>query len=777
MIRAGLCLAGVAVTLLLVLALPWREGGVLLQEQSRACFGLASAVLLLLLAGGGRVGGGAGPALVLCGAAYAVWHWASGTSVDGASSRESAGQLAGMACGLVVGGTVFRTAAASRVLLWAVAASASAVAVSGMIGVLRESRTVAGWTAGEGEVFAASFGPFVNPNNAAALMMTGLAAAAALLAAGLRGGGDEEESRTGEAAAAAVAAVVTAAGLLAAGSRSGVGCGLLAAVAAWGLSGPVRARTALAGGLVAAGLFYGATRLADASWVAEAWRNADRVAEDARLTHGVRMLEAVRDRPAVGWGPNTYGLVSRRYVPSDGRSWFEHADSQWFEFLVEGGAAGLLLAAAAAAALAAGVWRRRADPAAALPVAAAGGTLAALAAHSVVDNALLAGGVWVPASLVVGGGGLRRPGVGGAPLAAVAAAAAAVGAWELHAASRVQSAAFAVPPLDGPSAVAEPTVRALIRRNRDARSRRPDDGLGHWTDARLNAHLARLRLAADPPGFLSRRFGAAVWEATEPVALLALAAAATPPEREALRAHPAVEGPLRNALRSARAALEAAPLRNRALVLAAELAWLEGTPADSAAAASDAAEALPVHAPTQESLAAVAWAAGNVDLLGRTFGRAAALSDRQDDWVPALSRAYGVRRVVREILPADAAVLLRVARTQTADPADPLREGLLRRAEELVREADPDDRAAAEGRIAVLRGDPEAGEAVLRDRLREQPASPKTRRALALTLYERGEYRDALIESRAAVASDRRTPEDYQFQARATQRLRSAARR
>ena len=777
MARAGLSFAAAGLTLLLVVLLPWREGGVLLQEQSRAAAGVAAALGLLVVAGGGRVGGGLAPVFLLSAAGYAVWHWVSGTSADGASSREAAGQLAGAAAAVTVGGTLFRSASAARVLYWGVVASASAVGVAGLANVLRSERSLAGWTAGEMEVFAAPFGPFVNPNNAAALLVVGLAAAAALLATCVGDRREGEESRAGEAALSAAAAVLLTASLIAAGSRSGVACGGLAAAAAVLLARPLRATTLAVAALTAAGLLYAATRVADVSWIAEAWRRSDRIAEDARFTHGREMLEAVRERPLFGWGPNTYGMVSRKFVTSDGRLWFEHADSQWFETLVDGGVVGLAVALAFAGCLAWGVRRRREDPAARLPVAAAGGVLAGLAAHSLFDNAVLASGVWVPACLVLGSGSLRRPSGGWAALGVVAAAAAGVGAWELHSAARVQKVAVAVPDLRDQRSASEQTVLALLERNAAALDLRPDDSLGHWTEARLNTYLARLRLSAAPPPPVARRFRTTVWPLFEPARLHAVAAGLPAAELEELRADAAVGGPLRKALEASRRALGAAPLRFRALIRAAELEWIDSPPR-GLAAARRAADELPKHAPTQEAVADLAWSAGDAELLAETLPRTLALTNRYDDaWLRRMNTTLSVGEIVDGLLPADAGVLLRIAETQTTDAEDPLRVRLLRRIEEVVADSrDADLRAAVEGRLAALRGEDEAAEEVFRQRLSEQPASPATRRALAKWLLERGEDRQALIEIRAAIASDRQTPADFQLMREATARLRAAAR-
>ena len=766
-IAAGLLCMG------LLAWVPWVEGGVLLSQQAVAVGGLSAAIVLLLLAGRGRVGGGVAPNVLLVAAAFSVWHWFAGQSVDGASSREAAAQLAGVAAAVVAGATLFRFAVSARVLLWAVVVTSGAVGVSGLIDVAGRDRSL---FHDELEVFAAPFGPFVNPNNAAALLIVGLVSAVALLSSRFGRSEDDGDVAVAEVIAATAAAILLTASLLAAGSRSGVGCGGVAAAAAVLVARPLRPRTIAAAALAAGGLLYAATRITDVSWIAEAWQRSDLIAEDARFTHGREMLAAVRERPFFGWGPNTYGMVSRRFVESDGVLWFEHADSQWFETLVDGGVLGLALALAFVGSAAWGVLRRREDPASRLPVSAAGGVLVGLGLHSLFDNAVLAAGVWVPAGLVVGCGSMRRPAGAWAFPALITAAAAGVGAWELSNAARVQKVALAVPDLRDEASAAEATVEALLRRNAAALSLRPDDSLGHWTDARLRTYLAQLRMFQSPPRSIVRRFPTRPWPLFDPDRLHAIAASLPEAELADFRSDPAVSGPLAAALESSRQSLDAAPLRFRSRIREAELEWID-TPPRELAAARRAVDSLPGHAPTRHAVAGLAWSAGDFELLSETLPRVFRLTDRYDEtWFRRLTAAFSVSQIVDDLVPDDPAVLLRLAASQTKEVDDPLRLALLRRAESLLETSGDGDRvAASRGLILTLRGDRAGGEEVFRDRLRVQPASPLTRRALARSLFERGEDREALVESQAAVASDRRTPEDFRLQTLIRQRLRNAA--
>lgn len=762
-----LSIAAGLLTLAAVALVPWFEGGFYLREQWLTAAAVTVSLVFLLVAGRGRVGGGMASIVLLAVAGLGVWQWWSGSSSDGAASREAAAQLCAAAAAVTIGATLFRRADAARVLLWAVAASSTAVGLYGMWSVSRGDQTLFGR---ELEVLAAPFGPMVNPNNAAAVLGLGLISAAVLLSARLVPARETHEDRplmksSIPAVTLGLMTVALVASLMTTGSRSGLASGFIGAAVAALLARPRQTQgSAVLVIACGAAAIYAATRLTDATWIAEVWEQADQLAEDARFSHWQNMSEAVRERPLTGWGFGSYGQVSRKFEPSVRRIWYEHADSQWVEAAVEGGLPAVALGGALVLVVLSGGRRRLGDRAAKLPAAAAIGAVTTIALHSLFDFAVLLAGVWLPAALLVGCGSQRRPSVAWLPLALVVAAGGAWATWELRLAAGVQQTALAVPSLTGRYSANPTRTRLLLDHAEAALAARPDDALGYWTVARLREHEARLSLMDEPPPVLATRAPILLWSMTSPETLHGLCCSLSPSERDELREAAAVSGPMTAALTASKRAAELSPLRFRPLQHVAALSWIDDDPFDTSAAAT-AADRLPRHAATQLTANRVAWSAGDVELLTRTTRRLLSLTDEHDgELIPRLTREFSVQEIAEDFVPKDASVLARVAAGQTRRPGDPLRQALISRAVELnERQADADRRAVAAAAVARLRGDDAAAEETLRTQLGNEPSSARSRRALAELLAESGRHREAIIEAKAAIASDRRTPADQRL--------------
>lgn len=211
------------------------------------------------------------------------------------------------------------------------------------------------------------FGPFVNPNNAAGWLVMGLASAIGLLmlqaqdmvvAWRMRLGGrtvrlqDVFETVVRYLAelkatqiAAWLALGMIACAIIATRSRSG----MIAVAAAFFVTVLLRMRhrlgMTLLVGAVGVSLVFGlmsVLNLRDGT-VRELWtlRNPSGELSD-RLVHWKDSLVAVQDFPLLGGGLGAYRYITLPYQTRDSALWFQNADNQYLEVLVEAGGIGLV---------------------------------------------------------------------------------------------------------------------------------------------------------------------------------------------------------------------------------------------------------------------------------------------------------------------------------------------------------------------------------------------------------------------------------------------------
>ena len=780
-------------TLAAVLVVPSQEGGVLYREHAAVGAVIVLASLLTLLANRGRlpVGGWTLPAVVL---ALLIGSTAmpssevaleAGRSVDPGATRLGLARLVVGLLAAVTGAALFRRRDSQVILLATVVVAAAGYGVLGLLDRIGPIDLV---LRAPLEVLATPFGPFVNPNNAAGLLILGLVAVTGWIgsrsvrAAAVQSAPPRIE---GTILIAAGGAVIAAA-LVATGSRSGVAAGCLgvattgavffiaaARIRGWRI-GQIAGRLLGLMGL-AGGVGYAATRLIDSRWIAEEWQRRGELSGDARFEHWSQMMQAVAERPWRGWGAETYGQVSRRVCPTERNLWFEHADGQWVEWLVEVGGVGVGLIAVTLGTLllshlrsAAGVTRavRFQSPvspdevsATVTRAATATGVLVGLAAHSCFDFAVLAAAVWLPAALMVGfaPASIGRLGswTGGGLLVA-----AAVATWDLVGGSRVQSLAIEVPPLRGAYSVDAAELADLIDRAETAAAARPVDALGQWTCARLHRHQAQLQLLSRPPAVLG--VPTAMWPQVSPASLHSIACAVDGARLARLRDDAIVADELTAAATFARRCETLAPLRYRAAGLAASLDWIDRPPQrlDRAAALGSR---LPVHRPTQQTVARLAWSAGDRDLFAATLARLLRLdAPAEVEWMQPLLREFAVDDIVA-MLPDDPAVLIAVAGDWTTAVDDPLRTALVAAA---VKRLDaPESIPSAErlvlrSRLDRLAGDVDQAIVRLRDGIEADPQAVEARRDYAELLIDRGELDEAAFQVQIAGQLDQVTARD-----------------
>ena len=510
-----------------VLTVPWFFGSAASLQLALASAGLA------VVAGGLALRFGSGPvpaavwpaagALAL-GAAQAVspisgdsLETAAGTltphlvpvSVARSSTRETLAVLTLAVLAFLLAARAGSAAAGRRVVWWGVAGTAAAFALVGLIG--RSGLTTEYGLSSTDEHAGALTGPFfagLNRSHAAELLNLGLAAALGLLAVG---GGR----------AAAVCGVVVAAGLAVTGSRAGllaVPAGLLLAGVAVAATRRRRATAALeppgrsvaapfdrgrAGWVVAAGALTVAAGIAVSLWRFEVEETTLGRLEGSRQStfreqiagrwdHWGDAVGVAADLPLFGAGLGTHRYATPGYQTEPSSVWYTHADNQYVETLVEGGAAGAALLAAFAVCLFLGVrGAGRAGAADAVVAAAyAGG---AIAAHALFDYGIARPPVLLTAAVLLGTAcGAGTPGTPGrfarVPRAALAAVLVVAAGW---AAREHWRAAPAAPHRelntvnDDATVWPEAAVVAEIERLGAAVERRPDDVEGRFALGRL----------------------------------------------------------------------------------------------------------------------------------------------------------------------------------------------------------------------------------------------------------------------------------------------------
>ena len=436
-------------------------------------------------------------------------------SVAGSSTRETLAVVTLAVLAFLLAARAGTAAAGRRVVWWGVAGTAAAFALVGLIG--RSGLTTEYGLSSTGENAGALTGPFfagLNRSHAAELLNIGLAAVLGLLAVG---GGR----------AAAVCGVVVAAGLAVAGSRAGllaVPAGLLLAGAAvvatrrrrahagFGPPGrpPVGAPPAgapfdrgKAGWVVAAGAVTVAAGVAVSLWrfgvedttlgrLEGSRQSTFREQIAGRWDHWTDAVGVAGDLPLFGAGLGTHRYATPGYQTGPSNVWYTHADNQYVETLVEGGAAGVALLIAFAVCLFFGVrGAGRAGAADAVVAAAyAGG---AIAEHAAFDYGIARPPVLLTAAVLLGTAcGAGTAGTAGrfarALRAALAAALVVAAGW----AAREHWLAAPTAPHrelntvnDDAIVWPEAAVDAEIGRLSAAVERRPDDVEGRFALGRL----------------------------------------------------------------------------------------------------------------------------------------------------------------------------------------------------------------------------------------------------------------------------------------------------
>ncbi len=324
-----------------------------------------------------------------------------------------------------LGFELFEDAASRRWLYWALAVNGLAITGFGIAQQLT-------WN---GQLFwmiplrfgGSPFGPFVNRNNGAGyLLLTFACAVSSFVIAwtpyGLgpklaRGGPSRATSSerlvgvlarlTPEVLLSGVAVVGIAIGVLMSMSRAGV-AGLLAAGLI--LIPALRLWESRRGVLV---LAFAGLAVSGVIWLGQSEQIVKRLgslaslpqAFEGRVEHWQEVMSLVGDDPWTGSGWGTYGLVNPVYLSRNHDAWFQHAENQYLEILVEAGVGGLGLFVMAwlLLAIAAGSSVRRDQAGRQLASGICGLlTVASLSVISLTDFSLSIGSILLTLALVGG---------------------------------------------------------------------------------------------------------------------------------------------------------------------------------------------------------------------------------------------------------------------------------------------------------------------------------------------------------------------------------------
>lgn len=480
----------------------------------------------------------------------------SARSLSTADTRLQIGRLSLALCALLTAAWLFRERG-PRYWLWAMLTlNGTALVIFGLVQRASWDGKLY-WTIPL-ELGGQPFASFVNRNNAAEYLSMCLASALGLWAS-RRTVVDRptftRKERTAHAHSRieripsttwAIALLVLFGGVLATLSRAGAMSAVagLLVIGAWAATGG-RTRTVmlpLLGIVVAAAAWIGVSQQrsllqARLSTVTRALEN------DGRVGHWTDMLSALRDFPTWGAGLGVYRYTNKPYESRKSEAWFESADNQYLELIVDAGVGGAVALVAWLLAAVAGVvaWRRCGH----LGEACAGGyLLIAIGLQSIADCwwmtsanlltlASLAGALASPARalddpalspldkvrrLIDSRGGLATAAIVGLCLLAAACA----GLYEVSTAADAASFRGRLPDDDQLAETPPGELDGFIAAGERLVRRRPDDAALHAALARLYYDRYRLSAAEALNAVAPQRWTAAArWERTSPQALFA----------------------------------------------------------------------------------------------------------------------------------------------------------------------------------------------------------------------------------------------------------------
>lgn len=723
-----------------------------------------------------------------------------------AATRLQMARLALGLCAFVTGAWLFSEKSA-RQGLWAVLAL-NGVATVGFGLVQRASWNGKLYWRFPLELGGQPFAAFVNRNNAAEYLSMCLAGALGLWAS-RRVRLDLARSEIGSAERVgggsiwdrlpamtwSVLILLLFGGVLATLSRGGALSAVAAIVliGAWAAAGG-RTRTVLLPllGIVVAAVVWISVSQQGAALRARLGSLTHSAQSDGRIQHWTDMLGALRDFPQLGTGWGTYRYANRPYESHASESWFESADNQYLEIIVEGGlGAGAILVLLWLLGTGVAVyWRRLGETGEAI---ASRYLLFAIGLQSMTDCwwntaanvltfAALVGSLSAPrrhasdprlnplekwqALLET-----RRGFVTAALLGLCVLATAGCGLYEAHLAAESSQFRQRLPDEDERLALTSLEIDGWLAAGERILQRRPDDAELHAALARLAYYGYRLQAAAALDAAAPSRWSEAVrWERTSPQALFGtLARFREIGDAAALarfRETPPAAAHLPGMAEHARAARRSCPVLPFVGLYEAIGELLEdGEP--SLPLRREAALS-PARLKLLHSLALSAGMIADDELFAVSLARSIELDPHQTPTVvDAARQRFTEPEIVERLLPAVPGPLLDFAETARSPVGRSLAIEKARQASE--HPALPDgDRQFARGRLALLDGNAVAAAEPLAAAVAAAPLDPQRRLYQARALHATGRTVEARDEVEFALrrSPDRRLREQLEELAR-----------
>lgn len=755
----------------LVVDLPFRFGGVLLEQHYVACL---IGTIALTLASAVLKGRTQIPWQFLPIACLAIIGLAqtlrSGNVVDTIShelTRIESAKLVSACVIATLGANLLRRPGAVRLLLWAIASTGAVVALVGVMQDPIDWEQTWGATIGPK---SQPFGPFINPNNAGAFLALAVACSAGLVLdkSSHKNGADDGSTALPTLGFAIALGLVSYLGAWSTGSRSAAGAATIAVVVEIAAVFSVgvqrtRARAAFIG-LLLFGL--SAVVWLPTRWVAVTRYRVDSIFSESRFEHWWVMMQSMPESWVTGNGLGTYALLSRRFDVSPSGDVYEHADGQWFELLVEAGTLGLVLGACFVVASTAVAIRNRSSPAGLVSL----GTLAALSFHSLFDYAILLSSLYVPVSLLLGGTAVRpvtdRP--NSLPVVLLIAS----GCWAtaiLGGASKTESIVREFQKLIRSERPTKGELELSIEALQSHSASRPHDGdllfaIGQANYAYFVSELAR----SDIDSTLARLADPVQPNKLDPLALRRRFLAMTLQDRTSIRQHQLFQEFLIPSYTAFAQAGANEPLRVMPRVWALALQGIvsEEPTADVATAALEIAATAPFHCAAQRALFQLGRQIDDENVMTATAQNLLTATDVDDiAIIEQASQTLPVATIANTLIPDRFDILLRVAESATSGSQDPLRQAISQRiaTQSRLRIADSNGDEAVEQAIRTATAEWLNGEATIASvekKVGSYPEHAQLRRILARVLAEAQRYKDVMVELKVVGAIDELTAAD-----------------
>lgn len=706
-------------------------------------------------------------------------------SIYPAETRLALAGLVAVAAAGLIGTTVFSREPAFHGLLVLCLAASAAVAFGGMAMRLTGDDRIIRGVAAVGDPFAR----FVNRNNAAAFLQLGIAAGLALLRSATRpeplvqdetllARGWRSVDRATILMIVATLLALCLAGVVATRSRGG----MLAAACTVSIAVPffrwrgLGSRLAL---LAVPLLFAGALVL----WLGLSSAAVERfestslvdVMTTGRVPHWLDASQAVAARPLFGAGVGTYGYAYQQFSDLDYQTWFEHADNQFVELVVEAGLAGALILAGVLALSAFGLYWGSGKPVERVLLAT---VVTGQSAHAVFDYGLIVPATALAAAALWSAGLVRllskfveapTTGRGWTTRALVVPAAMLVVGglvWsrgEHQSAWQVDQYVKLTRNLERPSQIEPGTLDEAIEGLTAALLDRHDDGVGQIALAELLVYRYRTAATARIVQVDKTLSAHDAWQLTRLSSLHrtvnTLARSGAGSGIDGLRRDPMVQASLAPARQHYLAAEEACPRLPGLWIPLACLAFLDVDADPGGTELLEAAYRLfPSNPDLLRTAGRVAWQAGDAPLATRCWKRSFRVRPGGYwEFVTALAVESGPAEAVRLSCPDDPETILQVATNAPADSRVDLREFVGLRLE-TVAAALPDGRQKDRS-LAVadrLAGRYDEAETRLQRLIAAEPQEAVAHGELAKLYRDMGRMTDARDAAVVAAALDRR---------------------